>query len=276
MNQPHTIALTGANGFIGRELQQALNSVVVLDRRDSTEELIEKLKGVDVVINLAGAPIVKRWSRHYKKVLYKSRVVTTQKLVDAINQSEVHYFISTSAIGIYPNNQACDESCTTYADDFLAKLCNDWEAEALRCTKPTAIVRLGVVLGKEGGALQKMLLPFKLGLGGIIGNGKMMTSWIHIADLIAIYRLLIASKAEGVYNGVSPHPITNHTFTKALGKALHRPTFLPLPTFVLKLLYGEGASVLIDAKEVYPKRLEAMGFTFEYDTIEKALEEMSL
>ena len=274
MNRPCTIALTGANGFIGRELQQAFDRVVVLHRDDSVDTLRRKLEGVDTVVNLAGAPIIRRWSESYKHTLYESRVLSTRKLVEAINQSDASYFISTSAIGIYPNNRACDESCTVYADDFLAKLCIDWEAEALRCIKPTAIVRLGVVLGRGGGALQKMILPFKLGLGGVIGDGKMMTSWIHIADLLSIYRFLMERKVEGIYNAVSPHPITNRTFTEALGNALHRPTFIPLPAFVLKMLYGEAASVLTDSQEIYPKRLEELGFVFGYETIDEALEEI--
>ena len=174
MNQPHTIALTGANGFIGKQLQQAFDRVVVIHRDDSVDTLLQKLEGVDTVINLAGAPIIRCWSENYKRTLYESRVLTTRKLVEAIDRSDVGYFISTSAIGIYPNRQACDESCTVYADDFLAKLCGDWEAEALRCTKLTAIVRLGVVLGKEGGALQKMLLPFRVKGSGDNDNSRIL------------------------------------------------------------------------------------------------------
>ena len=265
------LAITGANGFVGKHLQNTFSHVVVLHRDDSVDVLLDKLKGVDVVINLAGAPIVKRWSESYKRVLYESRIETTRKLVEAVNQSKVKYFISTSAIGIYPNNKRCDELSTEYADDFLANLCVDWESEALKCIKPTAIVRFGVVLGKDGGALQKMLPPFKLGLGGVIGDGKMMTSWIHISDLLKMYQFLIDHKAEGAYNAVSPYPVTNSTFTKALGKALGRPTFMPLPTFVLKAMYGEASCVLTDSKEVYPKKIEALGFAFEYDTIDDAL-----
>ncbi len=274
MKTNQIIAITGANGFVGKHLQNTFSHVVVLHRDDSVAVLLDKLKGVDVVINLAGAPIVKRWSESYKRVLYESRIETTCKLVEAVNQSEVKYFISTSAIGIYPNDKACDEYTTEYADDFLAKLCRDWEREALKCVKPTAILRFGVVLGKNGGALQKMLLPFKLGLGGVIGDGKMMTSWIHISDLMKMYQFLIDHKAEGVYNAVAPHPVTNSTFTRALGKALGRPTFMSLPIFVLKAIYGEASCVLTDSKEVYPKKIEALGFSFGYDTIDDALVEI--
>jgi len=271
MKQIKTIAISGANGFVGHALQKSLANVVVLNRDDNVEILVDKLKDVDVVINLAGAPIVKRWNEAYKKVLYSSRIENTQKLVNAIDKSDVSYFISTSAIGIYPNDVKCNESCTAYADDFLAQLCIAWENEALKCTKPTAVLRLGVVLGKEGGALAKMLLPFKLGLGGNIGNGKMMTSWIAIDDLMGIYHFLINQKEEGVFNAVSPNPVDNASFTKALGKVLHRPTLLPLPIQVLNLIYGEASCVLTDSKEVYPQRLSDMKFDFKYPTIDDAL-----
>ena len=265
------LAITGANGFVGKHLQKAFHNVTVLHRDDSVEVLTHKLKGVDTVINLAGAPIVKRWNSKYKELLHSSRIDGTKKLVEAINKSEVSYFISTSAIGIYPNDKACDESCVDYADDFLASLCADWEAEALLCEKPTAVLRFGVVLGKEGGALKKMLLPFKLGLGGSIGDGKMMTSWISITDLLNMYRFLMAKKSEGIFNAVAPSPVSNNTFTKALGKALKRPTWFPLPIAILKLIYGESACVLTDSKEIYPKNIEALGFEFEHSNIEKAL-----
>jgi uncharacterized protein (TIGR01777 family) len=268
------IAISGASGFVGSSLVTSFDEVVVLPRDASVEELVERLDGVYVVVNLAGAPIVKRWSSAYKEVLFSSRVDFTQRLVEAIERSNVTYFISTSAIGIYPNDKKCDESCSAYADDFLANLCKQWEKEALKCTKPTAILRLGVVLGKEGGALAKMLLPFKLGLGGNIGDGKMMTSWIAIYDLIGIYHFLIAQKEEGIFNAVSPNPVDNASFTKALGKMLHRPTLLPLPTQILKLVYGEASCVLTDSNEVYPQRLLDNGFKFKYSTLDETLKDV--
>ena len=265
------IAIAGASGFVGQALQSAFVHTVIIGRDDSIEEIIAKLKGVDVLINLAGAPIIKRWSDNYKKLLYTSRIETTRKLVEAVNRSDINYFISTSAIGIYPNDKPCDETCMEYADDFLGKLCADWEKEALKCQKPTAVVRMGVVLGKEGGALRQMLLPFKLGLGGTIGDGKMMTSWIAIDDLVRMYGYLIEHKLAGIFNAVSPHPVSNAVLTKILGKVLHRPTFFPLPVAVLKLIYGEAASVMTDSKEVYPKALLDVGFVFDYPMIEEAL-----
>jgi len=268
------IALTGASGFVGNAIQKTFSNTITIQRDDNEERILEKLKDVDVVINLAGAPIIKRWSDPYKKILRESRIKTTDRLVNAINQSSVKQFISTSAIGIYPDNVKCDESCENLSNDFLGQLSKDWEAEAHRCTKSTAIVRFGVILGKNGGALAQMLTPFKLGVGGIIGDGKMITSWIHMDDLMGIYGLIIEKRLTGIFNATAPHPVSNHTFTKALGKALHRPTILPIPEFALRIMYGETASVLTGSKEVYPERLLREGYTFKYTQIDQALEQI--
>lgn len=268
------IALTGASGFVGTALQKCFEHVVIIGRNDDEETILNKLQDVDVVINLAGAPIIQRWTDPYKKVLAESRIDTTRRLVNAINKSDVSYFVSTSAIGVYPDDVVCDESCKTLSDDFLGQLSKAWEEEALKCQKPTAILRFGVVLGEGGGALAQMLTPFKLGVGGMIGNGKMITSWIHLDDLVRIYDFVIDKKLSGLFNAVAPNPVTNYVFTKALGKVLHRPTVLPIPELALRLMYGEAASVLTGSKEVYPRRLEEEGFTFSYRTIDKALEQI--
>lgn len=266
------VALTGASGFVASNLLKEFTNHIVIDRKDNEDDILKKLEGVDVVFNLAGAPIIKRWSDPYKKILVHSRIETTKKLVKAINKSDVTYFISTSAIGAYPDDQKVDENFNGYGDDFLASLTKEWETEALKCNKPTAIIRFGVILGTNGGALKQMLTPFKLGVGGIIGDGKMMTSWIDIDDLVGIYSHLCDNKLTGVFNATAPHPVTNYEFTKALGKALNRPTILPIPIFALKLMYGEAASVLTGSKEVYPKALIDSGFEFKYKTIQESLE----
>jgi uncharacterized protein (TIGR01777 family) len=265
------IALTGASGFVGAALQKRYNDCVLIARSDDEAAMLKKLKDVDVVINLAGAPIIKRWSDPYKKVLTDSRIETTRNLVNAVNRSGVKQFISTSAIGIYPDNTVCDERSTEIAGDFLGGLAKKWEVEALACHKPTAILRFGVILGREGGALAQMLTPFRLGVGGIIGSGKMMTSWISIDDLMKIYGFVIERQLSGIFNAVSPNPVSNYTFTKALGGVLHRPTILPVPEFALRLMYGEAASVLTGSKEVYPRALEEAGFVFDYPDIDSAL-----
>jgi uncharacterized protein len=265
------VAITGSNGFVGSELKKTFTDFVSIQRNDSEDEILEKLQDVDVVFNLAGAPIIKRWSKEYKKVLLSSRIETTKKIVDAINKSKVKYFISTSAIGAYPDFMVCDESFEGYGDDFLGFLTQQWEEEAKRCIKPTAIIRFGVILGKDGGALSQMLTPFKLGLGGTIGNGSMMMSWIDIQDLVRIYLHLIEHSFTGIFNATAPQVISNYEFTKTLGTVLNRPTILALPIFVLKLIFGEGASVLTGSKEVYPKALLENGFVFRYPDIEASL-----
>jgi uncharacterized protein (TIGR01777 family) len=268
------IAITGASGFIGKALQDVFSDTVAIKRNDTEDMILEKLKDIDIVINLAGAPIIRRWSDPYKKILTDSRIDTTQNLVSAVNKSNVKQLISTSAIGIYPDDTNCDESCIHLDRGFLGQLSKEWEFEAFQCTKPTAILRFGVLLGKNGGALAQMLTPFRLGFGGVIGDGKMYTSWIHIDDLIGIYKYIIDKELTGVFNATAPEPVTNYTFTKALGKALHRPTIIPIPKIALWLMYGEASSVLIGSKEVYPKRIYDNGYRFKYPQITEALEDI--
>ena len=264
------IAMSGASGFVANALKKRFPDVVVIERNDDVKDIIQKLEGVDAVFNLAGAPIAARWDEAYKKVLWSSRIETTKKLVMAMNQSEVKHLISTSAVGIYPSGVPCDESSEKLGEDFLAHLAIAWEGEARKCTKKTTILRFGVVLG-NGGALEKMLPSFRLGLGGIIGNGAMVLSWIDIDDLVDIYAFVLEKGLEGVYNATSPQPLTNFRFTKMLGKVLRRPTFLPVPSFIIKMLFGEGATVLLDSKEAYPKALLEKGFTFTYGDLEHSL-----
>lgn len=269
------VAMSGASGFVASHLKKRFTDYVVIERADDEEKILEKLQGVDVVFNLAGAPIIKRWSEEYKKILLSSRIDTTRKLVSAINRSEVKQLISSSAIGAYRDDAPYDESFVGYGDDFLAELTQKWESEAKKCTKLTSIVRFGIILGKDGGALAQMLLPFKLGLGGTIGDGKMMMSWIDIEDLVGIYSFLVEQKLGGTFNATAPTPVTNYAFTKTLGAVLHRPTLLPIPEFVLRALFGEGATVLTGSKEIYPKALESAGFVFEYKTIKESLEHLN-
>ncbi len=268
------IAISGASGFIGSHVQKRFEDYIVLDRDDSEKDILKKLENVDVVINLAGAPVVQKWDEEYKKLLVSSRIDTTRKLVNAINKSDVKQFISASAIGIYPNDKPCDESCKEVARDFLSDLVQEWEIEAKKCEKITTILRFGVVLGVDGGAFGTMLPTFKFGLGGTIGNGSMMTSWIDIDDVMGIYEFVIQKKLGGIFNAVSPNPITNFAYTKAIGKVLHRPTVFPLPIMVAKMLFGEGSIVLTGSKEIYPKALLNSGFEFKYPDISSSLKHL--
>ncbi len=253
------VAIAGSSGFVGSYLKKIFDDFIAIDRKDTVEEIVNKLDGVDVVINLAGASILKRWTKSYKKTLYSSRIDTTKKLTQAINQSNIKHFISTSAIGIY-------------GDDFLTTVTKDWEAEALKSSKPTTILRFGIILGEGGGALHNMLMPFKLGLGGKIGDGKMVMSWIDIDDLLGIYKFVIENKLYGTFDATAPKPVSNAELTKALGSVLKRPTIFPMPEFVLKLIYGEASSTLVSSIEVYPKALLDAGYKFKYEDIKSSLE----
>ncbi len=273
------IAISGSTGFIGKRLTAKFiekNIEVISIKRDdlllSIEDLSKKIEGVDVIINLAGAPIAARWNESYKQLLVSSRIESTEKLVSAINYLKIkpNIFISTSAIGIYDTIGIHTEQSVNYGGNFLSDLCINWEQEALKAQTRTAIFRLSVVLDKNEGALPKMLLPFKLGLGGKIGNGKQHFSWIAIEDLINAYLFIIERKdLSGIFNLSSLQPINNIELTKVIGKTLKRPTLFTVPTFILKLLYGEGAGVITEGQAVIPESLLNNGFVFLYDSIQK-------
>ncbi len=280
------IAIAGASGFVGTSLSKAFldkGYEVVQLQRDTIKDLKALTKVVeqcDTIINLSGANILHRWNDAYKNLLYSSRIGTTRNLVKAMERatSKPKIFISTSAVGIYNNKNEHSEEDFEYSEDFLGNLCQEWEAEASQAAAygiRTVIFRFGIVLGKKGGALQKMLLPFKLGVGGIIGNGQQAFSFIHIDDLINGYIYAIEhKKLEGTYNMTAPQPTTNKELTKTLGEVLKRPTIIPLPSFILNLLFGEGAKVLTDGQSAVPKKLLQSGFTFEFKTIQDALQNL--
>ncbi len=277
-----TIAITGATGFVGTSLTKYFSNLgykIIAISRDilnNQEKLKDTLNQTDIVINLAGANIINRWSDSYKKLLYSSRIDTTSKIVNAINsiENKPKLLISTSAVGIYDNKSTHNEN-GTFSNDFLSNLCQDWEKEALKANNETtkvAIFRFGIVLGRDGGAFAKMITPFKLGLGGIIGSGNQAFSYIHIVDLLRAYQFVIENKFSGVFNLTAPKPTTNLLFTRALGKALRRPTIFPVPEFILKLIFSEGAKVLTDGQDVIPEKLLSLGFKFEYKNIEETLQ----
>ncbi len=277
--------ISGASGFVGSALKKALSehtivSIGVSDFAKSDEEFATVFESADIIINLAGAPIIARWSDEYKKLLYSSRIDTTSKIVRAIEKMDEKpkLLISTSAVGIYTNSKTQTEDDGEISNDFLGKLCQEWETSANKAASlgvRTVIFRFGIVLGKGGGALQKMLLPFKLGVGGVIGSGKQAFSWIHIDDLVRAFEFAIENNTlNGTYNLTAPEPTTNKGLTNALAHALHRPAFFPLPEFALKLLYSEGAKVLTDGQSVVPNRLLASGFNFRFSNIEQTIENL--
>jgi|WetSurMetagenome_2_1015567.scaffolds.fasta_scaffold185624_2 uncharacterized protein len=278
------VCISGSTGLIGHELIDSYNdkglTFRILNRdsfRMADDEFLEKkIEGADAVINLAGAPILKRWTDSYRKEIYVSRIETTRKISTAIIRAKVKpkVFISGSAIGIYDPLNVHSEKSTAFSKDFLGKLCRDWEAEAMAAAGVTRVVllRTGVVLSSKGGALKAAYGPFSFGLGGIIGSGNQAFSWIHIRDLLHICRMVLDNETiSGVVNAVAPTPTTNYHFTKIFGKVLKQITIFRIPLPVLRALYGDAASTLTEGQNVIPEKLLNMGFEFEFPTIEKAL-----
>ncbi|BBB33607.1 conserved hypothetical protein [Thermotomaculum hydrothermale] len=279
------IAITGSTGFVASYLIPFLKEkgyeIIPVVRGDFEDlnKLKEKLEKADIVVNLAGAPIVKRWSKRYKKELYSSRVDLTKKIVETLN--DLNKFpecsISASAVGVYPDFKECTENCTDLREDFLGKLCNDWEGEAFKLKGKSRVVvlRIGVVIGKNGGIIKKVSIPFKLGLGGKLGSGKQGFSWIHIEDLINVILFAIENKkVEGVVNAVSPEPVNNIEFTKTLSRVLKKLAIFPVPAFALRLLFGEGAGILLEGQRVIPEKLINYGFEFKFPDLELALKQV--
>lgn len=275
------VVIVGCSGFLGSELRQYFtdlgHEVEALSIRENSEiiKISKVIEGSELLINLAGLSIFGRWTETYKEALYTSRINTTKKLIQALEKCEIKpaHYISTSAVGIYPNDIACDETQKELSYSYLAHICRDWEEEALKAKKlgiKTTVFRLGVILGAEGGMMKKLWSPFKLGLGGRLGSGEQPFSWIHIEDLKRAY-LYVLEGEGGVYNLCAPTPTTNLEFTKTLGELLHRPTLFPVPAFVLKLLFKEGSEFMLEGQNVRPRRLMKEGFKFHYSTIKEAL-----
>jgi hypothetical protein len=279
------IAISGISGFVGSYLEKVFREergwqVQAISRADfelADDAFRTKLEGVDVIINLSGATISKRWTEEYKRLMYSSRIETTTKIVRAVTAMNIkpQLFISTSAVGRYSPEGIHTEESSAYANDFLGKLAADWESEALKASEAgirTVILRLGVVLGPNGGMIAKVLLPFALGLGGTIGDGSQPVSWIHLRDIANAELKAIEDKSfSGVYNLSSPNPTTNKGLTKALGKALHRPTIFRIPLFILRLIFSEGADTFASGQRVIPKRLLDAGFRFAFSDIDSAV-----
>jgi uncharacterized protein (TIGR01777 family) len=280
------IAICGINGFVGSALKHFFeergDSVISLSIRSSSsiESIAQKLNECDILINLAGANILGRWSKSYKVLLRQSRLETTDKIVSAFSLCKIppHTFLNASAVGVYDAYHQHDEFSRHFGDDFLATLVRDWEHAAFRLQSDSTRVctmRFGVVYGKGGGAMSKMLPPFQMGVGGKMGDGFQMISWIHLDDLVRACAFLIDHKEiRGAINFTAPEPITNLEQTKAMGRVLNRPTFFDLPAWLVKLVFGEGSIVMLESKEVYPRILQETGFEFRYPTFDSAMEQI--
>jgi uncharacterized protein (TIGR01777 family) len=295
------IAIVGATGFVGSRLVEQLQAqgdeVLILTRnpgkatsRFPQAQVIgynpltsgawqKSISGCDAVVNLAGEPIAeKRWTPAQKKIILESRQLGTQKIVEAISQADVKpkVLINASAIGYYGTSETAKYNETSPAGtDFLAEVCTAWEtaAQAVKTSGTRLVIlRLGIVLGENGGALGKMLTPFSAFVGGPIGSGKQWFSWIHRDDVVKlIVSAIINSKIEGVYNATAPNPVTMQDFSQTLGAVMNRPSWLPVPDFALEAMLGEGAIVVLQGQQVVPTQTLAEGFKFQYSTLQPAL-----
>lgn len=295
------IAIAGATGFVGSrlvpQLQAQGHQVIILTRSPQqasnrfgqaqivgynplkSGEWQQSISGCDAVINLAGEPIAeKRWTPAQKRSILDSRQLGTQKIVEAIDLATIkpQVLINASAIGYYGTSEISKFDETSPAGtDFLAEVCTAWETAAQAVTANgtrVVILRLGIVLGENGGVLGKMLAPFSAFVGGPIGSGNQWFSWIHRDDVV---KLIIAAlndtKMQGVYNATAPNPTTMTEFAQTLGTVMNRPSWLPVPNFALEAMLGEGAIVVLQGQQVVPTRTLAQGFNFQYSTLKPAL-----
>ncbi|WP_293350014.1 MULTISPECIES: TIGR01777 family oxidoreductase [unclassified Microcoleus] len=302
------VAIAGATGFVGtrlvEKLQAAGHQMVVLSRDAAKAGRVfpasayrnlevvaytpaesgdwqKSIAGCDAVVNLAGVPIAEeRWTEARQQAILDSRRLTTGKLVEAIVNAnpKPSVFVSASAIGYYGTSETAEfDENSPAGNDFLAEVCKDWEAAAQPAKNAgtrLAILRLGIVLGM-GGALAKMLPPFKLFAGGPIGTGKQWFSWIHREDVVdLILYCLQNSQVQGVLNATAPNPVRMNELCQTLGEVLSRPSWLPVPSFALEMLLGDGAKVVLEGQKVLPKQTLASGFQYQYPTLKLALAEI--
>lgn len=240
----------------------------------------EAVAEADTVVNLAGRTIFHRWTRRYKKEIYNSRILTTRHIAAAIVPEKEATLCSTSAVGYYGNRgDAVLTENDPPGDDFLARLAVDWETEAMIAAQKGArvvIARFGVVLGPNGGAMKQMLPPFRLGLGGPVGNGRQWFPWIHLDDLLSAVSFVVATpEATGPINITAPDVVRNQTFVETLGRILNRPTVMPAPAMMLKLTLGEMSEVLLASQRAVPERLMKLGFRYEYPELPGALAQLT-
>lgn len=302
------IVITGGSGFIGRRLVARLleqgDQVLVLTRRlEQARRILGEspnlkllpydpyqpqawaaaLEGYEGIVNLAGEPLASsRWTETKKKEIRRSRVETTQALVQALaslNQKP-QVMISSSAVGYYGSHPEGDPLTETDppAQDFLAEVCQAWEAAARSVEElgiRLAILRTGIVLGPDGGALGQMLAPFQFFIGGTIGSGKQWLSWIHREDWVSLVCFLL-EQGSGVFNATAPNPVQMEEFCRTLGQVLGRPSWLPVPELALELLLGEAAQVVLTGQKVIPQAALQMGFTFQYPQLKEALRQILL
>jgi len=292
-----SITISGASGLIGRRLLKVLardgQSLTALSRHAGTnlppgvrlavwnpvkgEPPTDALREADAVIHLAGTPVAQRWSAQVKQEIRESRVVGTRNLVEALSKlkRKPGVLICASAIGYYGSrgDQVLTESAAP-GSDFLSQVCAAWEKEAQAAEAlgmRVVRIRIGIVLDARGGALPRMLPPFRMGAGGKLASGRHWMSWIHLDDLAALFQFALIKPVSGAVNAVAPNPVTNADFTRALAAAVHRPAIFPVPAFGLRLLFGEMSEILLASQRVAPKAAESAGFAFRFPELTGAL-----
>lgn len=290
------VAISGGTGLLGQAITKILleqgHEVVILSRskKQSSEKRLsyvawnpaageldfDAMSHVDGIINLAGAPVAQRWTASNKKAILDSRIDSTKCLVDyVLNQpNQVKSFVSASAIGIYPSSKELMTVSSKAGKGFLSDVVVQWEkaAEPVFEKVKGSIIRIGIVLSADGGALEKMLPIFKMGIGSALGSGKQWQSWIHIEDIARLFVFALQNKTLPIMNGVAPHPVNQKAFSKELAKALKKPFWAPaVPAFVLKMVLGDMAEVVLNSQKVSAKSAENSGFEFKYKEIDRAM-----
>jgi uncharacterized protein (TIGR01777 family) len=299
------VLITGATGLVGQEIVKCCHEnkiqVNYLTTNKSKIQNTENYQGfywnpkikeidsncfksVDAIIHLAGASVAKRWTPIYKDKILQSRIESTSLLINAL-KGETHNIkqvVSASAIGIYPDSitNYYEENYNKSSSSFLGQVVKNWELAVDGFAKlgiAVSKIRIGLVLSKNGGALQEIVRPIKYGLGSAFGNGKQWQSWIHIHDLANMFLYVLNNNLSGVYNGVSPNPVTNKELVKNVAKVLHRPLFMPnIPKFFMKFILGEMHILLFESQRVSSKKIEDKAFYFEYNYLENALNNLLL
>lgn len=297
------ILITGATGLIGEKLiiffieKGVIVNYLTTDKKKIKTESnckgfywnpaqgyldINSLNGVETIINLAGASISKRWTSKYKEQILESRINALNTLYKALksNEHSIKHIITASAIGIYKSDYQSlySETDMVYSNTFLSTVVQKWEDSVSRFKLLSLIVtkvRIGVVLDKNAGALPQIVKPISNSMGAVLGSGKQYLSWIHIKDIVGIFDFLVTQKKEGIFNAVAPNPVTNEEITKVIASTINKPLFLPaVPTFVLKIILGEMAAIVLESQKVSSKKIESIGYKFQFSEIEPAIKDL--
>lgn len=293
------IAITGGTGFIGQHLirhfvenqhevilisrsipSQALHPTVTTQTWTQMKDSPQLFEGIDAIINLAGASINQRWTARNKQTILQSRLEAAHQIAKLVTrlQTPPQVVINAAGMSIYGTSltETFTEQSPARIEDFLSQVCEQWEAAADQIpVKRVVKVRIGLVLGNDGGAFPKMSLPYRLGIGGKVGHGKQWLSWIHIEDMVRLIDTCLHNqRIQGGINATAPNPVTNDEFGRILGRVLHRPHWIPVPSLMMKLIFGELSTLLLDGQRVIPQQMISHGFSFRYPLLEAALHQL--